>query len=71
MTYACSNQPRPDKKLMLLVRDGWQVCRDDFGVLFYAVKTKKIPFVQSTECQYDRSGTDQRCAECQFKKLAP
>lgn len=63
--YSCHNRPRPTANAPVTVQDGWI---DTPGSRIPRMVT--VPFVMTTECQYDATMTDKSCAGCwQVKRI--
>lgn len=62
--YGCHNRPRPTAATSYPAQDGWQ----DIGLL--TRRPSRLPIIvpightMSTNCRYDLSAADQRCAGC-------
>jgi hypothetical protein len=65
-TYGCNNGKRPVANAPILVQDGWHTGIFDYedGSSDRIPRMVPIPFVMSTECQYDASATDSACKGC-------
>jgi hypothetical protein len=64
-TYGCNNGKRPLANAPILVQDGYFGTYDPkYAAVTRTPKWVTIPFVMSTECQYDASATDPACKGC-------
>lgn len=69
--YGCHNRPRPTAATSYPAQDGWQG-----GVTLRQTATRMpvivpIAHTLSTNCRYDLSAADQRCAGCAHGQSDP
>ncbi len=64
--YGCWNKPRPQAWTTIPAHDGYTPPREQTTVIGYRTpKVVMIKHTMSTECRYDKSATDPRCAGCE------
>lgn len=66
MSYACNGKPRPTSSTAYHAQDGWDYKSYGGSVaLSRSPRIVEIKHVMSTDCLYQESATDKRCAGCQ------
>lgn len=62
--YGCHNKPRPTAATSHVAQSGWCHYIERGAPVRMPILTV-IPHVMSTDCKYDKAGTDAGCAGCE------
>lgn len=62
--YGCHNRPRPTAETSYVAQAGFKIVRDGFDAPWRVPALVTIKHTLSTNCRYDLSAADQRCAGC-------